>query len=116
MNLKVLLYGSEVAEFDIESDPLGWVKLWPVKVHEGWNRLSAADWSPLRQSGSIQPWFDGLLPEGLSREPFARLADRRVQTSPYQGYRSHLGTQLWANADWDYPGADRRNGDRKAAG
>ena len=105
MNLKVLLYGSEVAEFDIDSDPLGWIKLWPVKVHTGWDRVSAASWSPSRQSGSIRPWFDGLLPEGLSREPFVQLAERRVQDTPYQGYGPQLGTQLWANCDWDYPGA-----------
>lgn len=74
MDLRVLLYGCEVAEFDIDSDPLGWIKFWPVKVHEEWNRVSVADWSPLRQSESIRPWFDGLLPEGLSRDPFAQLA------------------------------------------
>lgn len=105
MELQIQLYGRPAARLTLEPDPLSWLKMWPVEVHELWERLSVATWEPPQQSPAIGPWFEGLLPEGLSREPFARVAEQRIGGGPDHSYSKLLASQLWANAAWDYPGA-----------
>ena len=105
MELQIQLYGRPAARLTLEPDPLSWLKMWPVEVHELWERLSVATWELPQQSPAIGPWFEGLLPEGLSREPFARVAEQRIGGGPDHSYSKLLASQIWANAAWDYPGA-----------
>ena len=100
MKTKIHLLGQLAATFDSTADFRGWVQAVPSTTEDPWNRISVNQWP----QGTDTPgqWLQGLLPEGLSREPFeARTAAEN--TDP--GLERNLLTVLWANWDHEYAGA-----------
>ena len=100
MKIEIRLRGQMAGDFDSSADLQGWVQAEPATMGPAWSQISVNQWT--QGTGVANKWLEGLLPEGLSREPFeARTAAEK--TDP--GLERNLLTVLWANWDHEYAGA-----------
>lgn len=100
MRLEIRLHGECAARFDFAADPLGWHTAEPVGTTPAWHRLSVNASAP--GAGFFLPWLEGLLPEGLSKEPFEA---RAARAGPDARAGRGVVTLLWGNSDHEYAGA-----------
>ena len=100
MKLEIRLHGECAARFDSEADLLGWVAGEPTETMAIWRRMSVNAWAP--ETGIATHWLEGLLPEGLSREPFET---RAARAGPDARAGRGVITLFWGNWDHEYAGA-----------
>ena len=100
MKLEIRLHGECAAQFDSDSDLLGWVSADPADTTPAWDRVSVNAWT--RGSSIAMDWLEGLLPEGLSKQPFET---RAARADPDRRAGRGVITLLWGNADHEYAGA-----------
>ena len=100
VKLEIRLHGECAARFDSEADLLGWVAGEPTETMAIWRRMSVNAWAP--ETGIATHWLEGLLPEGLSREPFET---RAARAGPDARAGRGVITLFWGNWDHEYAGA-----------
>ena len=100
VKLEIRLQGEWAARFDSEADLLGWVVGEPTETTAAWHQMSVNAWAP----GSHNPthWLEGLLPEGLSKEPFET---RAARAGPNARAGRGTITLFWGNWEHEYAGA-----------
>ena len=100
VRLEIQLHGECAARFDSEADLLGWVAGEPAETTAMWHRMSVNAWARGREVPAR--WLEGLLPEGLSKEPFEM---RAARAGPDTRAGRGVITLLWGNSDHEYAGA-----------
>ena len=100
MKLDLHLHGECAARFDSEADLLGWVGADPAQRTPAWHQISVNTWT--RGGRAPADWLEGLVPEGLSKEPFET---RAARAGPDARAGRGVITLLWGNSDHEYAGA-----------